>query len=189
MKQIASKIFTLSLLSVLLMGCLVFSGCQEKEESVSAELLVSTLEKSGELTTIKLNYSGVTEYKDSGIDWINSKDFTMVYRATLRAGVDLKEVEIEVDEEKKIVWLTIPDAEIFDVNVDESSVEFYSKKFALFNFDSKEDTARALSMAETEAAKEAASIGVLETADEQAGTLIKGILADVLPKEYQIKTR
>ena len=188
MKQIASKIFALTLLTVVLMGCFAFTACEEQED-VSTELLISTLEKCGELTTIKLNYAGVTEYEDSGIDWINAKDFTMVYRATLQAGIDLEKVEIEVDKKEKTVWVTIPDAEIFDVNVDGASVEFYSKKIALFNFDSKEDAAKAIDMAEEEAAKEAVSTGVLKAADEQAETLIKGILSDVVPKDYEIKTR
>ena len=58
---------------------------------------------------------------------------------------------------------------------------------ALFNFDDKEDSDKAQSMAEEEATKQAENMGILEYADMNARDLIKGILAEVVPDNYEIK--
>ena len=48
---------------------------------------------------------------------------------------------------------------------------------------------KAVAMAEEAAKKEAASMGVLELANEQSETLIKGILANAIPDGYTIKAK
>lgn len=159
------------------------------EEEVDTSYIIAKLENSSELTTMKLNYTGMTEYKDSGIKIINRSDFVMVYDATARVGIDVKEIKVEVDNIKNIVWLTIPKARILDVKVDAGNIKYFDEKFALFNVDSKEDANKAIYLAEQGAYVELVEMGILEMADGQAETLLKGLLRDVVPKNYEIKVR
>ena len=46
----------------------------------------------------------MTKYTDEGISIINKADFTMVYKATVRAGINVDEVEITSDDDKKIIY-------------------------------------------------------------------------------------
>lgn len=154
---------------------------------VNTEELNALLTKSSELTSAKLNYTGLAEYKDTGIKFLNRSDFTMVYRATVRAGIDVNKVEITTDNSAKIIYLKIPQAEVQDVNVDTSSIKYYDEKFSLFNTNEKEDSNLAISMAEESAKKEAANMGILEFANEQAENLVKGILANAIPDGYTIE--
>lgn len=157
-----------------------------KQEKVSNDIVKATLEEASELTTAKLKYKGYAKYKDSGVAILNRSDFLMVYKATMRAGIDLKKVDTEVDDEKKIIWVTVPKAEIQEVKIDPSSIKYYDEKIALFNTNEKEDAIKAQELAEKEAKKEAKNLGVLELADKQAKSLIKGILEDV-SNGYTIK--
>ncbi|MGN1121201.1 MAG: DUF4230 domain-containing protein [Eubacteriales bacterium] len=159
------------------------------EPSVDTEYLYAQLSKASELTAAKLNYTGMTEYKDSGIAFINKSDFIMVYRATVRAGINLDEIKISANDVEKVIYLDIPKAQIQEVKVDPSTIKYFDEKFALFNVNEKEDGNKAIALAEEAAAEEAANMGVLELADTQAETLIKGILANAIPDGYEIKKR
>ena len=104
-------------------------------------------------------------------------------------GIDLEKVKPEVDDANKTVWLTIPKAEIQDVKIDTSTIKYYDSGFALFNVDEKEDGNRALELAEKDAKEELGKMGVLESADEQALTLIKGLLQNIVPTDYEFKVK
>lgn len=158
-----------------------------KEEKLDTSYIIAQLENSSELTTTKLNYTGMSEFKDSGIIIINKSDFIMVYEATARIGIDVRDIKVAADDLNHVVWLTLPKASILDVKVDASKIKYFDEKFALFNIDSKEDANKAIVLAEIAAREELSSMGVLKMADAQAETLIKGLIQDVVPKNYQIK--
>ena len=157
------------------------------KEKVDTEYISAVLQKSSELTTAKFNYTGMSEYEDTGIPIINKSDFIMVYKATARAGIDMEKVEIEVKDDMKIIYIKIPKAEVLDVKVDTETIKYFDTKFALLNVNEKEDSNKAIALAEKSAEKEIANVGVLEMADEQAETLIKGLLKDVVPEDYKMK--
>lgn len=161
----------------------------DKKPEIKPSYLVARLTKVGELTTVKLNYTGFLEYHDEGIPLFNKSDFLMTYEAIARVGIDLEKVKIEVDNTNKIVRLSIPKAEILDVKIAPNSIKYYDTKFALFNADEKEDGNKAHALAEKEAHKELNEMGVLESANEHALTLIKGLLQNVVPSDYKYKVK
>lgn len=144
------------------------------------------LEKSSELTTAKLKITGIENYKDAGAMIINRSDFTMVYTATIRAGVDLKEVKIEPNNITKEIIITMPKAKVFDCHVNQDEIQYFDEKLALFNLDSKEDANKACALAEQDGIKEAEQTGILEFAETEAEYVIKDILINAIPKEYNI---
>lgn len=160
-----------------------------KKQTVDTTYLVSTLEKSSELTSAKLNYTGMTKFEDEGIPFINKSSFSMIYKATARAGIDVKEITFKDDNLNKTLYITIPKAKVLDVKVDAKSVQFFDTKFALLNVNEKEDGMKALSLAEEAAKDEVANMGILEMADEQAEVLIKGLIQESLPKGYKIRVK
>jgi hypothetical protein len=112
----------------------------------------------------------------------------MVYTATVRAGINIDEVKIESNNIDKI-YITIPDAQIQEAKVDPSSIKYFDEKFALFNVNGKEDSNKAIVLAEGAAIEEAANTGILELANSQSETLIKGILANAIPDGYIIEIK
>ncbi len=181
------KLIIIVIAAALLAVILVKVFFNNREAKVDTEYIDAMLEKSSELITAKFNYTGMSEYEDTGIPIINKSDFVMVYKATARAGIDIKKVDVKIDNYKKIIYLTIPKAEVLDVKVDISSIKYFDEKFALLNINEKEDNNKAIALAEEAAKEEIKNIGVLEMADGQAETLIKGILEDAVPKNYDFE--
>ncbi len=159
------------------------------DSKVDMAIIEQVLEESSELTTAKLTISGMKEFKDSGWAFLKSGDFILYYEAQVRAGIDLKEVQIKVDETNKIVNIAIPKAEIIDVKIEPSKSKYIDKNFALFNNDKHEDASKAESEAVEVARKQAQNSGILEMADKQSEYLIKGLIGSAIPDDYEIKCK
>ena len=163
----------------------------KEEATLSNKMVLSTITKSSELTTAKLNFQGFAKYDDKGIPVLTKADFSMIYEATARIGIDLEKVKSRVIDPKKdkkgVVWITLPKAEVQEVKIKPDSIEYFNEKVAIFNFDDKEDSDKAQALAEKEAKKQAENMGVLEYADMNAKELIKGILSEVVPDNYEVK--
>ncbi len=171
------------LILAIIVGIIVIAAVNPAPK-VTEETLFPTLKLVGELTTAELNYSGYKEYKDSGLPFLNRSNFLMTYQASLRAGIDIEKIEIDVNNKTKTV--TLPAAEIQEVKVEPGTIKYYDEEFALFNFNSKEDSDKAQAQAEEEAKVQAHEMGILEHADKHAKTLIENSLQTAVPEDYTI---
>ena len=91
----------IAILAILYVGFRLGScGNEKKEPTVSTSYISGKLEQSSELTSVKLKYTGLIDYDDNGVTFINKGAFTMVYNSTIRAGIDMKEVKTDVDNVK-----------------------------------------------------------------------------------------
>lgn len=154
--------------------------------TLSADYVTAKLTEASELTTAKLVYTGVADYSDDGIPVLTKADFTMVYEATVRAGIDVEKIQTEVDDENRIVWLSVPSAEVLDVKVHSDTIRYFNESITLFNPNEKEDSDKAQALAEQDAQAHAGEMGILELANQQAETLVKGILEGCV-LDYEIK--
>lgn len=182
-KRIAIAVGAIVLVMVLV--C-VIPLLHKDEKKVDTSYMVTLLTESSELTTAKLHYTGMSEFEDTGIAFINRSNFIMVYEATARIGVNVKDVKVRADDINKTIVVSIPKASVQEVNVDTSTIKYFDEEFALFNVDQKEDSNAAIALVEEEALNEIEEMGVLEMADTQAASLIKGILANAIPDGYTI---
>ncbi|NMM94263.1 DUF4230 domain-containing protein [Bifidobacterium oedipodis] len=157
------------------------------QQKVDTHYVKALITQSSELTSAKFSYTGMTEYTDSGVAVLNKSNFIMVYEATARAGIDVEKVEVKVNDAAKTVSLTIPKAEIQDVNVDTTTIKYFDEGFAIANFNQKQDNNKAIAMAKEDAKEEITTSGVLEMADQQSEALIKGILQPAIPDDYTFK--
>lgn len=186
LKSKVGRIVCVAILVIIVVSIIILCT-YNKEQEVDTNYIVATLEEASELTTAKLKYTGFTKFEDTGIAIINKSDFLMVYKATARAGIDVKNVEVKPNNITKKIIVTIPKAEILEVKVDPKSIKYYDEKFALFNINSKEDANKAQALAEEEAKKELAGMGILKMADDQAEALVKGLLQDTIPEGYELE--
>ena len=176
LKTTKSKIIFILVLVIIIV--LIILGIKGINFNAKADVtyLNQLLEKSSELTTAKLKITGIENYNDTGVTIINRSDFTMVYTATISAGVDLKEVSISSNDVLKEIVVTMPKAKVFDCHVDQNDIQYFDEKFALFNVDSKEDANKACALAEEDGIKEAETTGILDFAETEAEYVIKDIL-------------
>lgn len=178
-------ISTLIVLAVIVLAIYIYN----KNKKLDITYITAQLEKSSELTTATLKFKGIYEYNDDGVAVINKSNFIMLYEATARAGIDISEVKIEQDNFKPIVWVTIPKAKVIDVKVDNNSIKYLKSDFALLNTNPKEDANKANALAEEDAKSEVEEMGILDAADAQAETLLRGLIQDIIPKKYEIQIK
>ena len=139
----------------------------------------SKLEAAGELTSAKMIYNGLIHYSDGSIPFLTQKAFNMTYRAEVRAGVDLSKANTEVTDSE--VTVTLPAVEIFDISIDNDSIQYYDEKAALLNWERKEDAMDAIASAKEDVEQQTKEMDDLETmAQEQAKTLITGMLSEMV---------
>lgn len=181
------KLIAIGVLVVVAAIVLIAVFANNKTASVDTTYLIGKLREASELTTAKLTYTGMAEYNDEGVAVISKSNFTMIYEAEARIGIDLQEVKITANDAKKVIYVEIPPVKVHDVNVNSEKTKYFDVKFSLFNFDQKEDANKAEALAKEAAKKEILEIGVCQMAEKQAESLIKGILANAVPGDYEIQ--
>ena len=125
-------------------------------------------------------YTSRVSMTDGKIPFITKKSFVMYYNATVRAGVDLTDVEVKERGDDKIV-VKLPHANIQGTpNIDPDSIEFMDEKKALLNWNKKEDVAEALAKAKEdfESNPSIDTTLLLQNADEHAEELVHMLLDD-----------
>ncbi len=150
---------------------------KEPKVTVSATSIEERLSQCSSLTTARLDYRGIVKYEEGEIAYINKKGFSMIYDAQIKAGIDLSQAKVKVDGNS--IKITLPEPEIQDITIDSDSLEFYDEQFALFNWTNKEDTAKAMAYAKEDAQGKADQTDILNSAREQAHTVIETLLLPV----------
>lgn len=186
-KTTTSTFVTVSVCVVLLLLTIGIPLLKRNEASLDNKTLLSKITKSSELTTAKINFTGMAEFKDAGIAFLNSSDFNMVYEATANIGIDLEKVDVKTNKVAKTVTVHLPHTSVLNVNIDLNTIKYFDTHFSLFNIDQKEDANEANALAVEAAKEEISQMGVIELADEQAKALIKNILIDAIPDDYKIE--
>ena len=118
------------------------SGCQIQGEKV-AEIDLSNIKEIGELTTLECYYHNVASYFEADTSgffiWKNDTKFWSEYDGIVRIGVDINEVIIDIDESKKEINITMPEATVLSCKIDENS---FTKDSYYYDLDS--DSASAI---------------------------------------------
>ena len=148
----------------------------KKQPTITSASLYSKIEESSELTSAKMYYNGVLFYSEGNIPYLTQMSYNMTYSAEVRAGIDVSEIEIKVEDDRVVVDL--PEPEIQDINIDPDSVKFFDKKNALFNWEKMEDGVDAIKYAKDDVEANANLEVLKEEALENSRTLIQGLLED-----------
>jgi len=184
--QSKSKKIISIVIALLLVFCVFTTIKTYFPQHIKSSYIIKEIKESSELTTAKITYTGFHKYEDEGARFLNRGDFTMTFDATNRTGINLDEVKVKVNNFTKKVKITIPEAKVLDINVDESSIQFYDTKFALFNFDSREDVTKAINEAKEDAKEKVANKVDFDFANKQSEVLIRGLVQQAIPSNYEI---
>ena len=169
-------------------ACIVVSICRKDEPKITNTFIDSKLETASELVSAKMIYNGLIEYSDNKIPYINEEAFSMIYRAEVTAGIEMSEVDVEVKRSEVII--TVPKTKITNISIDEDSIKFYDKKFALFKGDSKEDVIKAMQQAKTDVEENGNVEELLTQAEKQTDVILKSLFEDSIgDRELVIKHR
>lgn len=146
---------------------------ESRKPDITNTYISSKLETVSNLTTAELTYNGLIHYEEGDIPILTKKSFSMVYRAEIKAGVDLSRVRPIITDTE--VVLMVPEVEIQDIDIDETSIKFYDEQVALFNWTEKEDTLDAMAAAKADVEEQVNLTELKAKARAQTETLLKGL--------------
>lgn len=132
-----------------------------------------------ELSTAEYKYRGIADvYADDKRIDVRCR---ICYNAVVKAGIDMKEVDFNVDKENKVVVATLPDIDIKVNIIDEQSI-------LVLPSDADIGIVDMLKYSKEDAEKEAMESGELKVvARENLEAVIKGLLLSILkPQGYTL---
>lgn len=142
-----------------------------------------------DLTTAELTYNGFVKYENGKIPFLSKKAFSMSYTAQVRAGVNLGKATVNVSEDGRTIDVELPAAEIQSTSIDPKSIEFYDRQFALLNWDTKQDAVKAMSAAKDDVAEHVDTTSLMDTASENAKTVVEGLLLPFADAGYAVQVK
>lgn len=175
-REAMQKVIAICMIVAVSMSSLLMTGCgkQKERDAVDVTYIATKLEGISELATAKMTMKGIVHVTEGKIPLINKKEFYMIYRAAVKAGFDLSQAEITVTD--NTVQINLPEVAVFDILVEEDSLEFFDKTDSWFNQEDMEDAAKAIAAAKEDIQAQPEIDELKRTAVEQVKIVLTGLL-------------
>lgn len=158
---------------------------QVKSANITSTMWENRLAECSDLTTCQLEYVDLVKYTNGNIPLFTKRSFSMIYAATLRAGIRLEDAKVTCDHQNVTIYL--PPTIIQSIEVDTDSLRFYDEHFALFSWNDKEDLSQAIKMAREDVMKHANLERLKAQARQQAEAVIYQLIAPSLDKDKKLQ--
>jgi hypothetical protein len=125
------------------------SSASNEIKTLSITTVKSVVEKASDLITTKYVYTDAdtTEDANSLFGWeipLTKSTTVFTYSGKIGLGVDLSKVKYEIDDENKVINITLPDIEIKTNEIDENSFKYPFQQNSIFNPQDMGDTTQLL---------------------------------------------
>lgn len=162
----------------------------KKETSVFSDTIEEQVSKVLELSTVKYNYTNVVAYKDNkNIKGMNlpftNKGFLIKYSGYIKAGIDMNNAEINV-QDPKFIEIKLDKPKVFDNVINEEDLYIYDERESVFNKLSLQDLYDVLVDEKKKMEKEVIEKGLLKEAEKNAKEMLKSLLENMGFEEIKI---
>ena len=172
------------ILTTLLLSFIIVLNYQSKDQKsgYDSTTILNRVMPIQELALVKYNYSGVIGYKDFiKVLKINipltEKSFLLKYNGYIKAGVDFKNMKVDVS--GKNIHISLPNPRILDTLIDEKSIKVYNESINAFNPLTIADYNKAIMKEKETMINAAISQGILTDATAQAELVLTSIMKDM----------
>lgn len=108
---------------ILVAAALLFQ--KEPELAIVSESSLKEIINTDELATLEYFYHSIVQVKDEETDKVK---YHVTYEGTVRMGINFEEIKINIDEANKQINVLLPDAELFDYNIEPGTLDFIFEK-------------------------------------------------------------
>lgn len=172
------------------------AGVFKNKEEVTSDIVKEQLVSVKELTTLKYRYTNVGSFENDNEFYgikipFTTKKFIISYDGEISAGIDLDKAKVDINNEKKSINISLPQAEILAHQIDEDSLTIFDEKESIFNQLKIKDFSefRKNEMKKTE--QELLEKGFLEEARDKSKDAIVEILNinPLIKDEYTVRVK
>ena len=160
---------------IVLVIAIFFAGVHyasgSNNDKITSTTIKNQLTEINELALYSYDYSKVGKFSNklSFNGWkipLTQKAFIITYNGSIKAGIDLKQAKISIDNDQ--LNITLPAAKILSHEIDEKSIEVYDESSNIFNQISINDYKSFATKEKKKNEKEAISNGILEKSKTKA---------------------
>lgn len=180
-------VFAVLIVVILAAVAIVVSRNAKKEEPEIISL--TALEKMvdvSDMSTFEAIYNGIAEVENEADP--TQIDYYVSYEAKVKAGFDFENLNMQVDHDRKVITVKIPEIKITDVNVDIGSLDYiFENKKANTETVSEQAYKECIEDVTKECAEEKA---IYELAKQNAKNTMEAIIQpfmEQLDEEYQLQ--
>lgn len=168
---LGSPFIILILLIILIISLKGSSIFQKGEESTVSSAMLTQVTDASELSSAQFTYNGIAQvYGPDG----NTVKCNVKYDAKVTAGIDMKDISFEIDNEKKTVTPVLPEIKINSCTVDEEKLSFIPENTTA---DIKDVLNACEEDAETEASQ---SLQLMRSARENLKDIVEALIYPIL---------
>ena len=192
--------FVLIIILMLLLFCSVFlvggfcgfaadqlvTKALTKPTHINSIAIQNQIRTMSELATAKSSYQGMISYEEGKYAFIDKKKYNMIYESEVKAGVDLSQANVKVDEKNKTITVDLPEPQILSVYIDPSKTQFYDEHYSLFNLPDSSTGTEAMKMAEEDSLAHIDKDSLLAAAKKQSEEVVSGLVEIGVPEDYTI---
>ena len=150
---------------------------------VDVNTVIKDILEVSELATYTAVYNGIATVADE--DDPDEIEYYVSYEATVDAGIDFSAIVPDVDEENKIIYLSLPEVNVYDPVVDISSLDFI---FVERKSNESSVTSEAYSACEADAQRECSNLeAIRELAGENAENVVLALTEPIFGAQYDIE--
>ncbi|MBQ9346341.1 MAG: DUF4230 domain-containing protein [Oscillibacter sp.] len=160
-----------------------------KGGEITGETIVEQIISVQKLITMEYHYKDIGKHEDTktiigGItNPLTSKKVLFTYQGTIHAGVDVKKIQADVDEDAKVISITLPRGEILAHEMPPEDVEIYDERTGVFSKYSFDDRNQILVEEKNRIEREFENSSYLEDARKEAEKAITALLSVLTEKE------
>lgn len=160
----------------------IFKGSQEPPPpAITSDLLGEQLRSVQELATVAYYYTNMGRFENQAdfYGWkvpFTTKSFLISYDGVIKAGVNLEETTVDVDEAAGTVTVTLTESKILSHEIPEDSLEVFDERDNLFNPITIDDYAGFTKDQKEKMEQRAIDNGLLTSADDKARTAVQSFL-------------
>ncbi len=164
----------------------IFAPIEESEPEIINKPTLERIINVSDLSTFEAVYNGIAKIINENEP--DKVDYYVSYEATVKAGINFENVDIDVDNEKKIITVKIPEVKINDINVDITSLDYiFENEKANISTVSEEAYKKCIEDVTVESNKENE---IYELAKQNAKNIIEALISPFVEQfdnEYQLQ--
>lgn len=160
---------------------------------INLAAIYQDIEDISELTTVEYLFTDAARFTDSKQfrDWnipFTEKSFMLKWDGSIKAGIDLSSVSLQVSEEDKTITVSMPPAAILSYEIDNDSVEVLDEQNNLFNSITIDDKIKFDAATEEAMRERAIENGILDKAQKNAQEILLRLLTSypAIGEDYTI---
>ena len=194
--KITTKIIIILLIViVILLLALGVANSKEGEIIISAKSSLERIVEKNELQTVNYTYNAIAKQpKNKNIPENSENDddykYFILYEGTVSAGIDFKQVKINIDNDSKKLIIVLPEPQITGYNVNIGSLKFIFNKD---KYNEASELENAFKLCKEDLQKRSArDILILQTAKQNSITVLEAFFKpwlETFNDEYQLEIK